>query len=103
MGGSAYLFGLPTSTPEAGQLLPGYEATAAFTSTIEARSESAGPVRRQLSEKQGLRRGQLRTAGATGTANERPPLPTTYFCFVREFKQSYPKIPTDTEADIPLV
>ena len=66
------MLGLPTSTPEAGQLLPGEEATAAFTSTTEARSESAGPVTRQVSEKQGLRRGQLRTAGATGTANEMP-------------------------------
>ena len=73
LGGSAYVLGLPTSTPEAGQLLPGEEATAAFTSkTTEARSESAGPVTRQVSEKQGLRRGQLRTAGATGTANQGP-------------------------------
>ena len=66
LGGSAYVLGLPTSTPEAGQLLPGEEATAAFTSTTEARSESAGPVTRQVSEKQGLRRGQIRTAAATG-------------------------------------
>ena len=85
------MLGLPTSTPEAGQLLPGEEATAAFTSTTEARSESAGPVTRQVSEKQGLRRGQIRTAGATGTANERRPLPSTYFVFVREFKRATSK------------